>query len=122
MLYIPHACYSSVHSFFYFLFVFPLAFFPLLILPSLSPSTFLLAHPTSVPLYLHVLPNALFLPSSMLPPVLSPPMSPGYGGDEAAHVKAILEGVFHTQEVGQEAVAKLCNHVKADPQEQQVEQ
>ena len=48
-------------------------------------------------------------------------MSPGHGGDEAAHVKAILEGVFHTQEVGQEAVTKLCSHVKADPQEQQVD-
>ena len=41
-------------------------------------------------------------------------------GDEAAHVRSILEGVCHTQQIDQEAVAKLCSHVEADPQEKQV--
>lgn len=103
---------------------FPLAPFPFHICPSFSPSH---SSPHSPPtsttpfLHLYLLRYVSPLPQSLPPPVLSPPMSPGHGGDEAAHVKATLEGVFHTQEVGQEAVAKLCSHVKADPQEQQVE-
>ena len=52
--------------------------------------------------------------------VPSPPPSPIRGGEEASHVKAILENVCHTQEIGREAIAKLCTHVKADPEEQQV--
>lgn len=50
-------------------------------------------------------------------------MSPAHGsGDEAAHVRSILEGVCHTQDIGRDAVRKLCSHVQADPQEEQVEQ
>ena len=53
-------------------------------------------------------------------------MSPTYGGgsggsDEAAHVRSILEGVCHTHDIGREAVGKLCSHVQADPQEEQVQ-
>jgi Ca2+-binding EF-hand superfamily protein/chromosome segregation ATPase len=50
----------------------------------------------------------------------SPPMSPvRVGGDEAAHVRSIVAGVCHTQEIGKDAVGKLCSHVEADPQEEQ---
>ena len=42
------------------------------------------------------------------------------GGDEAAHVRSIVAGVCHTQEIGKDAVGKLCSHVEADPQEEQV--
>ena len=53
--------------------------------------------------------------------VPSPPMSPvRVGGDEAAHVRSIVAGVCHTQEIGKDAVGKLCSHVEADPQEEQV--
>ena len=54
-------------------------------------------------------------------PVPSPPMSPvRVGGDEAAHVRSIVKGVCHTQDIGKDAVGKLCSHVEADPQEEQV--
>lgn len=43
------------------------------------------------------------------------------GGDEAAHVLSVLEGVCHTQDIGKDAVRKLCSHVQADPQEEQVQ-
>ena len=61
------------------------------------------------------------------PVVASPPVSParhatGSSGDEASHVKAILQSVCHSQEIGREAIARLCSHVKADPQEEQVSQ
>lgn len=60
--------------------------------------------------------------SPVVIPVLSPPMSPAHGsGDEAAHVRSILEGVCHTQDIGRDAVRKLCSHVQADPQEEQVQ-
>lgn len=52
--------------------------------------------------------------------VPSPPLSPTHGNDEASHVGSILESVCNTKEVSSTAIAKLCEHVKADPQEQQV--
>ena len=42
------------------------------------------------------------------------------GGDEAAHVRSIVKGVCRTQDIGKDAVGKLCSHVEADPQEEQV--
>ena len=42
------------------------------------------------------------------------------GSDEASHVKSILESVCQSEEIGREAINKLCRHVKADPQEEQV--
>ena len=42
------------------------------------------------------------------------------GTDEASHVKSILESVCQSEEIGREAINKLCQHVKADPQEEQV--
>lgn len=66
--------------------------------------------------------HASLISSPVLIPVLSPPMSPAHGsGDEAAHVRSILEGVCHTQDIGRDAVRKLCSHVQADPQEEQVQ-
>ena len=47
-------------------------------------------------------------------------MSPLRSSDEASHVKSILESVCHTEEIGREAIGRLCSHVKADPQEEQV--
>ena len=53
--------------------------------------------------------------------VLSPPMSPKrVSGDEAAHAHSVVEAVCQSQEIGPEAVEKLCSHVQADQQEQQV--
>ena len=53
--------------------------------------------------------------------VLSPPMSPThFSGDEAVHVRSILEGVCHTSDIGKDAIRKLCSHVQADQQEEQV--
>ena len=102
-------------------------------LPSLPPTSlilFSLSLSLSLP-FLSSLPLSSFLFPSLPhhPPhvVLSPsPMSPTYGGgsggsDEAAHVRSILEGVCHTHDIGREAVGKLCSHVQADPQEQQVQ-
>lgn len=42
------------------------------------------------------------------------------GTDEASHVKSILESVCQSEKIGREAINKLCQHVKADPQEEQV--
>ena len=42
------------------------------------------------------------------------------GSDEASHVKSILESVCQSEEIGRGAINKLCRHVKADPQEEQV--
>lgn len=52
--------------------------------------------------------------------VPSPPLSPSKGGDETSIFKAILESVCHTDKIGKEAIVQLCNHVKADPQEESV--
>ena len=111
-------------------------------LPSFPPPTSLILFSLSLSLslpFLSSLPLSSFLFPSLppsFPPslphhpphvVLSPsPMSPTYGGgsggsDEAAHVRSILEGVCHTHDIGREAVGKLCSHVQADPQEQQVQ-
>ena len=55
------------------------------------------------------------------PVVLSPPMSPKHvSGDDEVHVCSIVEAVCQTQEIGPDAVQKLCNHVQADEKEQQV--
>ena len=58
--------------------------------------------------------------SLCLPTVPSPPASPMRGSDEASHVKSILESVCQSEKIGREAINKLCRHVKADPQEEQV--
>ena len=51
----------------------------------------------------------------------SPPLSPTRtSSDEATNIKAILESVCHTDKIDREAIAQLCKHVKADPQEQSV--
>lgn len=50
----------------------------------------------------------------------SPPLSPKHGSNEVSHVASILESACSTKEIDEEAVAKLCEHVKADPQELQV--
>lgn len=47
-------------------------------------------------------------------------MSPTKGSDETSNFKAILESVCHTDQIGKEAIAQLCKHVKADPQEETV--
>lgn len=52
--------------------------------------------------------------------VPSPPLSPTHAHDEASHVGIILESVCNTKEISSTAIARLCDHVKADPQEQQV--
>lgn len=52
--------------------------------------------------------------------VSSPPLSPTMSTDEASNIKAILESVCHTDEIGKEAIAQLCKHVEADPQEESV--
>lgn len=52
--------------------------------------------------------------------VVSPPMSPVRRGEEASHVTAILESVIHSKQVDRDSIAKLCTHVKADPQEKEV--
>ena len=51
-------------------------------------------------------------------PLPSPRRS--HAGDELTHAKAVLESVCSTNEIGHDAITKLCSHVKADPQEQQV--
>lgn len=50
----------------------------------------------------------------------SPPLSPSHGSDEASHVGSILESVCNTKDISKAAIAKLCEHAKADAQEQQV--
>ena len=52
--------------------------------------------------------------------VPSPPLSPTRGSDEVSNIKAILESVCHTDKIGKEAIAQLCKHVNADPQEESV--
>ena len=60
--------------------------------------------------------------SNIAPLVLSPPMSPGRGcGDEAAHVRSVLEGVCQSKDIGRDAVKSLCSHVQADKQEEEVQ-
>jgi len=39
---------------------------------------------------------------------------------EVSHVESILEDVCSTKEIDREAVLKLCRHVDAEPQEEQV--
>lgn len=71
--------------------------------------------------YLKLAPVLTSLHSIYLPPAVpSPPLSPTHGNDEASHVGSILESVCSTKEISNAAIAKLCEHVKADPQEQQV--
>ncbi len=50
----------------------------------------------------------------------SPPLSPSNDGDDAFHVGSILESVCNSKEISSVGIAKLCEHVKADSQEQQV--
>lgn len=52
--------------------------------------------------------------------VPSPPLSPTHGNEEASQIGSILESVCNAKDVSSAAIAKLCDHVKADPQEQQV--
>ena len=52
--------------------------------------------------------------------VSSPPSSPTRSTDELSNIKAILETVCHTDEIGKEAITQLCKHVEADPQEESV--
>ena len=52
--------------------------------------------------------------------VPSPSLSSTHGSEEASHVGSILVSVCNSKEIGSDAIAKLCDHVKADPQEQQV--
>ena len=52
--------------------------------------------------------------------VSSPSLSPTRSSDEASNIKAILESVCHTDKIGKEAIAQLCKHVEADPQEESV--
>ena len=53
--------------------------------------------------------------------VPSPPLSPTiHGSEETSQIGAILESVCNTKDVTSATIAKLCEHVKADPQEQQV--
>lgn len=59
-------------------------------------------------------------PKQCLVSVPSPPMSPAHGTDEASHFGSILESVCDTKHINSAAITKLCEHVKADPQEQQV--
>lgn len=48
-------------------------------------------------------------------------MSPNrLSGDEENHIRSIVEAVCQTQEIGPEAVDKLCSHAEADEEEQQV--
>ncbi len=47
-------------------------------------------------------------------------MSPTCSHDEVAHVESLLESVINTREIDEAAVAKLCAHLKADSQEQEV--
>ena len=63
---------------------------------------------------------ALAIATTFVILVPSPPLSPTHGHDEASNVGAILESVCNTKEVSSKAIAKLCDHVKADQQEQQV--
>jgi hypothetical protein len=52
--------------------------------------------------------------------VLSPPMSPNrVSADDEIHIRSIVEAVCQTQEIGPNAVEKLCSHANADEQEQQ---
>ena len=54
--------------------------------------------------------------------VLSPPMSPNrVSADDEIHIRSIVEAVCQTQEIGPNAVEKLCSHANADEQEQQVQ-
>lgn len=53
-------------------------------------------------------------------PLPSPYRSHGQSGDEVSHAKSVLESVCGTDEIGSDAIVKLCSHVKADSQEQQV--
>lgn len=53
-------------------------------------------------------------------PLPSPYRSQGQSGDEVSHAKSVLESVCGTDEIGSDAIIKLCSHVKADSQEQQV--
>ena len=46
-------------------------------------------------------------------------MSPSKGHEEVSHVVGILESVCG-REVNKEAIAKLCTHLEADQQEEQV--
>ena len=53
--------------------------------------------------------------------VVSPPMSPNrVSADDEIHILSIVEAVCQTQEIGPNAVEKLCSHANADEQEQQV--
>lgn len=48
-------------------------------------------------------------------------MSPARKSAEVSHVESILEYACNSKKIDREAVMKLCTHVKADPQEQEVE-
>ena len=54
--------------------------------------------------------------------VPSPPPSPmSKNADlEVSHVESILEDVCSSKEINKEAVLRLCGHVNAEPQEEQV--
>ena len=57
---------------------------------------------------------------SLLALVPSPPMSPTCSHDEVTHVESLLESVINTRDIDEAAIAKLCAHLKADSQEQEV--
>lgn len=48
-------------------------------------------------------------------------MSPNKSHEEVSHVVGVLESVISGREVNREAIAKLCTHLEADQQEEQVE-
>ncbi len=71
----------------------------------------------SIPLY-----NLQIIISVVLLLVPSPPVSPMNKNPdlEVSHAESVLEEVCNTDKFDKEAVLKLCRHVQAEPQEQQV--
>lgn len=68
----------------------------------------------------YALMTPLFLFMPVPSPLPSPHRSNGQSGDEVSHAKSVLESVCGTDEIDSDAIVKLCSHVKADSQEQQV--